>query len=138
MLKLVEVFLDVCGHEDVTNTFFVVPVNGETAIEGSSPVDVDGIELLERLDDMSRHVFDDVLDTNIINHKGEADVFGGMLPKGRGSSDGGLAKIGKVDLEPFVRNRAGMFQAWHTFADLQIYPSGGCELEEVVLGDDFF
>ena len=30
----------------------------------------------------------DVLDTEIVDHKGGADVFGGMLPKGRGSSDG--------------------------------------------------
>ena len=43
MLKLVEVFLDVCGHGDVTYAIVVVPVNGDTAIEGSSPVDGDSI-----------------------------------------------------------------------------------------------
>ena len=82
--------------------------------------------------------FADLLDTEIVYHKGEADVFGGMLPKGRGSSDGGVAKLGKMDLEPIVRNEAGLFQAWHAFADLQVYPSVRCELEDVVLGDDFF
>ena len=30
-----------------------------------------------------------VLDTEIVDHKGESDVFGGMLPKGRVLSDGG-------------------------------------------------
>ena len=40
-------------------------------------------------------------------------------------------------LEPIVRDAAGLFQAWHAFADLQIYPSIQCKLEEVVLGDDF-
>ena len=43
MLKLVEVLLDVCGHGDVTYALVLVPVNVETAIEGSSPVDGDSI-----------------------------------------------------------------------------------------------
>ena len=43
-----------------------------------------------------------------------------------------------MDLEPIICNLVGLFQAWNAFADLQVYPSVGCELEEVVLGDDFF
>ena len=31
-----------------------------------------------------------------------------------------------------------LFQAWHASVDLQVHPSVGCELVEVVLGDDFF
>ena len=87
---------------------------------------------------MARCVLASVLDTGIVNNKGEADVFGGMLPKGRILSDRGAAKLGKVDLEPIVRNAVDMFHAWHAFADFQVYPSVRCELEEVVLGDDFF
>ena len=87
---------------------------------------------------MFRCVLAGVLDTKNFDHKGEADLSGGMLKKGRGSSNGGVAKICKVYLEPIVRDAAGLFQAWNAFADLQIYSSVGCELEEVVLGDDFF
>ena len=43
MLKLLEGLLDVCGHGDITNPLVVVPINGDTAIEGSSPVDGDSI-----------------------------------------------------------------------------------------------
>ena len=43
MLKLVEGFLDVCGHGDVTYALVLVLVNGEIEIEGSSPVDGDSI-----------------------------------------------------------------------------------------------
>ena len=46
MMELVEGFLDVCGNVDVTNPFVVVPINGETTIEGASPVDGDCIQLL--------------------------------------------------------------------------------------------
>ena len=41
---------------------------------------------------MVRRVLSDVIDTKIVDHKGEADVFSGMFPKGRGPSDGGVAK----------------------------------------------
>ena len=37
--KLVEVLFDVCGHGDFTYALVVVPVDGETTIEGTSPVD---------------------------------------------------------------------------------------------------
>ena len=87
---------------------------------------------------MVRRVLAEVLDTKIVNHKGEADVFGGILPKGRGLSEGGLAKLGKVYLEPIVCDAAGLFQAWHAFADLQVYQYVRCKLEEVVLGNDLF
>ena len=71
---------------------------------------------------MVRRVLADVLDTEIVDHKGEADVFGGMIPKGRGLSNGGVAKLGKVYLDPIVRYAAGLFQAWHALVDIQVYP----------------
>ena len=86
---------------------------------------------------MVRRFLADVLDAEIVDHKGEADVFSGMFPKGRGPSDRGVSKLCKVYLEPIVCDAAGLFQAWHAFADLQVYPSVRCKLEEVVLGDDF-
>ena len=122
VMKLVEVLFDVCWNGDVTYELVIVPVDGKTAIEGTSPFDGNSIKLLERLYEMVRRVFADVLDTKIVNHKGEADVFGGMLPNGRGPSDGGVAKLCKVYLEPIICDAAGMFQAWHAFADLQVYP----------------
>ena len=58
---------------------------------------------------MVRRVFADVLDTEIVDHKGEADVFIGMFLKGSGLSDRGVAKLCKVYLEPIVRYAAGLF-----------------------------
>ena len=86
---------------------------------------------------MVRHVLADVLDTKIVDHKGESDVFGGLFPKGRGPSDRGVAKLCKVYLESIVRDAARLFQAWYAFADIQVYPSVRWKLEEVVLGNDF-
>ena len=39
VLKLVEGLFDVCGNGDVTYALVVAPVDGETAIEGTIPVD---------------------------------------------------------------------------------------------------
>ena len=82
--------------------------------------------------------FANVFDTEVVDHEGEEDIFGGMLPKGRGLRDEGVSKLGKVDLEHILCNAAGLFQAWHVFADLQVHPSVGCELAEVVMDDDLF
>ena len=60
-----------------------------------------------------------------------------MFPKGRCPSDRGVAELFKVYLDPILRDAAGLFQEWHAFADLQVYPSVRCKLEEVVLGNDF-
>ena len=67
--------------------------------------------------------FADLFDTKVINHEGEEYIFGGMCPKGGGSSDGVLAKLGKVDMEPIVCNEAGLFWACHAFSDLQVHSS---------------
>ena len=137
MLELMDGFLDVYGHGYVTSPFVVVPIKGETTIEGASQVDEDSIQLLESLDEMVSSFFVNVFDTKVVDHEGEGDIFGGMLPMRRGFSNGGLAKLGKVDLEHIVCNAAGLFKAWLAFADLPVHPSVGCELEEVVLGGDF-
>ena len=131
MLELVEGFLNVCGNGYFTSTFVIFPIKGDTTIELSSPVDGNSIQLLESLDDMVSSFFADLFDTEVINHKGETYFFCGMLPKGRGSRDGGLEKLGKVDLEPIVCNAAGLFQDWHAFADIQVHPYVGCKLRRL-------
>ena len=138
MLELLEGFLDVCDHGDVTSPFVVVPIKSDTTIQGASPVNGDIIQLLESLDEMVSSFFADVFDTEVVDHEGEEYIFGGVLPKGRGSSNELLAKFGKVGLEPIICNASGLFQSWHAFADLRVHPSVGCELAEVVLGNDCF
>ena len=87
---------------------------------------------------MVNSFFADVFDTKFVDHEGEEDIFGGILPKGRGSRNGLVDKLAYVDLEPIVCNTAGLFQSWHAFADLQVHPSVGYELVEVVQGNNFF
>ena len=43
VLKLLEGLFDLCRHGDVTYALVIVPVDGEAAIEGTSPVDENSI-----------------------------------------------------------------------------------------------
>ena len=63
--------MEIFGHGDVTGVCGVVPVNGESAEEGTSTVDGDGVEFLEGLDEMVGVFFSDVLDAKVVNDEGE-------------------------------------------------------------------
>ena len=65
------------------------------------------------------------------------DVFGGVFPKRGGARDGGISKLGEMQMEAFIRNAPGLFQAWHSFADFHINSSVGGQGAKIVLADDF-
>ena len=52
MLEFVKGYLEIFGHGDVVGAYGIVPVNGESAKEGTGPVDGDGIQFLEGLDEV--------------------------------------------------------------------------------------
>ena len=63
----------------------IVPVDDDSAEEGTSPVDGDGVEFLECLDEVVRVLFPDVLDTKVVNDEGEKYGLSVVLPQRRGS-----------------------------------------------------
>ena len=50
----------------------IVPVNGDSAEEGTSPVNGDGVEFLQGLDDVVGVLFPNVLESKVSNNKGES------------------------------------------------------------------
>ena len=54
--------MEIFGHGDVTGVCGVVSVDGESAEEGTSPVDGDGVEFLEGLDEVVGVLFSDALE----------------------------------------------------------------------------
>ena len=71
MLEFVKGFLEIFGHGDVTCACGIVPVNGESVEEGTGPVDRDGIQFLEVLDEVVGVFLANVLDPKVVNNKGE-------------------------------------------------------------------
>ena len=73
--------MEIFGHGDVTGVCSVVPVDGESSEEGTSPVDRDGVEFLEGLDEVVGVLFSDVLDSKVVYNEGEEYGFGVVLPQ---------------------------------------------------------
>ena len=74
----------------------VVPVDGESTEEGTSPVDGDGVDFLEGLDEVVGVLFSDILDAKVVYDEGEKYGFGVVLPERGGSGYRGESELGKV------------------------------------------
>ena len=66
MLEFQQVCLEIFGHVYVTGVCGVVPVDGESTEEGTSPVDGDGVEFLEGLDEVVGVLLSDILDAKVV------------------------------------------------------------------------
>ena len=118
MLEFAKGCLEIFGHGDVAGACGIVPVNGDSKEEGTGPFDGYGIQFLEGLDEVVGFFLADVLDPKVINHEGENDGLGCVLPERRGSGNRGKAKMDEMSFEPVVDNAAGFFEAVHAFSDL--------------------
>ena len=79
MLKFVKGCLEIFGHGDVEGACGIVLVNGESAEEGTGPVDGDGIKRLEDFDEVVGVFLANILDHKVIDDKGENYGLGGVL-----------------------------------------------------------
>ena len=129
--------MEIVGHGYVAGACGVVPDNGKSAEKGIGPVDGDGVQFLEGLDEVVGVFLADVIDPKVVNDEGENDGLGGVLPDRRGSGNRGKFKVGKVSFEPVVGDAASLFEAGHAFSDIEVDPSVGTERAEVVLVDYF-
>ena len=80
MLEFVKGCLHIFWHGDVAGPCSIFPVNGESVEEGTGPFDGDAIQFWEGLDEVVGLFLDDALDPKVINHEGENDGLGGVLP----------------------------------------------------------
>ena len=115
ILEFVKGYLEIFGHGGIAGACGIVPVNVDSAEEGTGPVDGYGIQFLEGLDEVVGVFLANVLEPKVINDEGENDGFGGVLPEREGSGNRGEAKVGEVSFEPVVEDAAGLFEAGHAF-----------------------
>ena len=125
--------MEILGHGNVTGVCGVVPVYGESVEEGTSPVDGDGVEFLEGLDEVVGVLFSDLLHAKVVYDKGEKYGFGVMLPQRRGSGYRGESELGEVSFELVVGDVDGLLEARHAFSDLEVEPAVGTERVDAVL-----
>ena len=78
---------------------------------------------MEDLDEVVGNLFGDILDTKVVDDEGESDGLGGVLPERTSSGNRGESKMGKMMSEPVIGDAAGLFEAGHAFADLEVNPT---------------
>jgi hypothetical protein len=71
------------------------------------PVSGDSVEILECVKEMLRVFSPNVLDTKVVNDKGEGDVASVVSPESWGSRSGGIAVFGEMLVKLLVGNEAG-------------------------------
>ena len=129
--------MEIFGHGDVTGVCSVVPVDGESAEEGTNPVEGDGVEFMEVLDEVVGVLFSNVLDAKVVYNKGEEYGFGVVLPQRRGSGYRGETELGEVSFESVDGDAVGLLEAGHAFSDLKVDLAVGTECAEAVLFNYF-
>ena len=129
--------MEIVGHGDVTGVYGVVPADGESAEEGTSPVNGDGVEFLEGLDEVVSILFPDVLYAKVVYGEGEEYGFGVLIPQSWGSGYRGKPKLGEVSFDSVVGDAAGLLEAGRSFSDLKVDPAVRTECAEAVLFNDF-
>ena len=110
--------MEIFGHGDVTCVCGVVPVHGESAEEGTSPVYGDDVEFLEGLYEVVGVLFSDLLDAKVVYDKVEEYGFGVVLPQFRSSRYRGETELGEMSFESVVGDAAGFLESGHAFSDL--------------------
>ena len=129
--------MEIVGHGYVAGACGVVPGNIKSTEEGTGPVDGDGVQCFEGLDEVVGILLAGVLDPKVVDNKGENDGLGGVLPERRISGNRGKSKMGKVSFEPVIDDAAGLFEARHVFSDLEVNLAIRTECAEVVLVNYF-
>ena len=129
--------MEIVGHGDVTGVCGVVPVDGESVEEGTSPVNGYGVEFLEGLGEVVSNLIFDVLDAKVVYDEREKYGFGVVLPQRRGSGYRGETKLGEVSFDSVFGDAAGLLEAGNDFSDLKVDLAVGTERAEAVLFNDF-
>ena len=138
ILEFVKGCLEIFGHGNVAGACSIVPVNDESTEEGTVPVYGYSINFFEGLDEVVSVFLTDVLDPKVVNDEQKNDGLGGVLPKRRSSGIRGESSVGKVIFKPVVGNAAVLFEAEHSFPDIEVDAAVRTERAEVVLVDYFF
>ena len=66
--------------------------------------------------------FAKIFDAKIVEDKQKSDIFGSVFPKRGRTSDRGVSKLRKVELEAVAGNASGLLQTQHSLTDLHVDP----------------
>jgi hypothetical protein len=131
VLKLEEGCFDVSQHGDINVPLVViVPFDGQTTIKRACPISGDSGELVEGVEKVIGVLFAHVLDSEIVDDKGECNVASFVSPQTWSAWSGVVSELGKVLGETLACNDAGLFESVHALSDFHVDPAvsiGECQ-----------
>ena len=117
--------MEIVGHGYVAGACGVIPGNSKYTGEGTGPVNGDDVQFFLGLDEVVGVLFANILDTKVVDNKGEIDGLGGVLPERRSYGNRGESKMVNMRFEPVIGDAASFFEAGHAFADIEVNPAVG-------------
>ena len=102
---------------------FIVPVQGETNVAGSSPVCGEFILFFEDFKQSVNLGTVGISDSKVVNDERKHEIAVEVLPEVRSDSAGYVSMWLKEDVELFIGETPGLRQAIHSFSDFRIYVS---------------
>ena len=136
MLELVQCFVNVAWHGDADSTVGIILREGKAAEKRSIPVDGDGVQAAECVNEMVRGGIAGVLDAKIVDDHREHNGQVGVCTEQRRTGDGGIAVLGEMQIEALVGDDAGFLEAGHAFSGFEVDPSVRGKCKKFVLCDD--
>ena len=115
MKKRCERSFDVPGHGYIDGAKVVIPLEGETAVQRTGPVDSDRVERLKCVNEVIGGGLGTILYAEVVDDEAESEREGGMGEKPRGVGCRDVSVGGKVTLKAFVRQDSRLRQPVHAF-----------------------
>ena len=120
VLEALHGFADRVGHGDVDVVFWVVPINGQSAVLAARWVDGDGVMLSERIKEVGSVVSREELDAKVIYREGGGGGKCRMCPKARSIFHRGVSMGLEVAHKAFVGDDADLLEPIHPPSDINV------------------
>ena len=136
LLEALQGFADRVGHGGFDVFFWVVPIDGQSAVLVARWVDGDGLMLLERIKEVGGVVGGKELYAKVVYSKGEVGGKGRMDPKARSIFHRVVSMGLEVSYKDFVGDDAGFLKPIHPLSDINVDVAAQVRnLEEVLFND---
>ena len=120
LLEALQGFADRVGHGGFDVFFWVVPIDGQSAVLVARWVDGDGLMLLERIDEVGGVVGGEELYAKVVYSKGEVGGKGRMDPNAMSIFHRVVSMGLEVSYKKFVGDDAGFLEPIHPLSDINV------------------
>ena len=120
MVECFEFSSYIAWHEDVNISLVVVPVEGDTVVQFSGPVNSQVVVGFDGVDEMRGVSCGEIFHAEVVDAEGECGVFRAMAPEAWGEQHGFVSGRFQFLNELVESEDAGFFEAVHAATDFEV------------------